>query len=109
VLLRDTYGSQNVESGTPLADNALFRVYSMTKPLTCIAGMICYERGFFAMDDPVGLHLPEFASMSVIVGGAPRQLPDNCPLTIGNLFTHTNGLSREPGPTPATLAESVLQ
>lgn len=123
LLLRDTYGDLNVESRTPLPEDALFRIYSMTKPLTCIAGMICYERGFFAMDDPVGLHLPEFANLSVLVGGGkpppgPEEaselmatpLPENCPLTIGHLFTHTNGLSRAPGgPAPTSLAESVQQ
>jgi CubicO group peptidase (beta-lactamase class C family) len=101
--LRSTHGLMDVAKGVPLRDDALFRIYSMTKPLTCIAAMICYERGNFAMDDPVGLHLPEFADMDVLVGSSDHAtitspLSAATPLTIAHCFTHTNGLG---GPRPA--------
>eukprot|EP01044_Picomonas_judraskeda_P005939 COSAG03_NODE_580_length_6871_cov_10.166716_6_plen_96_part_00 len=60
VVLRESFGLMDVAAATPLADNALFRIYSMTKPLTCVAALVCYEMGCYELDDPVSRYLPEF-------------------------------------------------
>ena len=53
VVLRESYGLMDVEGGRPLVEDALFRIYSMTKPLTCVAALVCYEMGHYELDDPV--------------------------------------------------------
>lgn len=53
VVLRESHGLMDVAAGKPLVDDALFRIYSMTKPLTCVAALVCYEMGHFELDDPV--------------------------------------------------------
>ena len=53
ICLRESYGLMDVAGQKALADDALFRIYSMTKPLTCIAALVCYEMGCYELDDPV--------------------------------------------------------
>lgn len=53
ILLRESYGFMDVAGHKPLAEDSLFRIYSMTKPLTCVAALVCYEMGYFELDDPV--------------------------------------------------------
>jgi CubicO group peptidase (beta-lactamase class C family) len=54
VCLRSAYGMADEAAGAALGQDGLFRIYSMTKPLTCVAALVCYERGYFELDDPVG-------------------------------------------------------
>ena len=95
IVFEDTYGWSDVESGTALKEDAIFRLASMTKPITAVAGMIAYERGYFQMDDLVEKYLPEFADAQVFVGGSADdpQLEPAVNMTIKHLFTHTAGLN----------------
>jgi len=77
-------------------ENSLFRIYSMTKPVTVVATLILYEEGKFLLTDPVSRYLPEFADMQVYIDeqdGKPRTRPAQRPITIEQLLTHTSGLS----------------
>ena len=94
VVLEDSYGLADIAgAGTSIADDALVRIYSMTKPVTCVAALLCYEANCFQLDDPVAKFLPEFAEMEVYEpGDQPRLVPAAAPITIRHLFTHTSGI-----------------
>ena len=92
----EPYGVLNLESGTPVERDTLFRIYSMTKPLTSAAVMMLYEEGHFSLDDPVGKFIPELASMKVYDGMGEtgmRLVDQRQAITIRHLLTHTSGLS----------------
>ena len=63
-------GQMDVEANKPVLENTIFRIYSMTKPITAVAAMICYEEGYFQMDDPIAKFLPEFSEMRVWDGSS---------------------------------------
>jgi len=96
VVFFDTYGHADVEAGTPLRDDAIFRLASMTKPVTCVAAMICYERGCFQMGDALASYLPEWKDTQVLIGGnadKPELVAQQTPIIIKQLFMHTAGLA----------------
>lgn len=108
IVLEDSYGLADLEAQTPVADDAIVRIYSMTKPLTCVAALMCYEKNCFQLDDPVSKYLPEFASMQVFVGGtadAPGLQQAASPITIAHLFTHTSGIGAGTDPALAKLQQ----
>ncbi len=91
-----THGMRDVQAGLPVETDTLFRIYSMTKPITSVAAMMLYERGLFELTDPVSRFIPEFAEQRVYVNGAPQQpqtRPATEPLRIWHLLTHTAGLT----------------
>ena len=95
-----TWGDMDKESGTKMSDDAIFRMYSMTKAVTGVAAMILYEHGHFALTDPISNYLPEFKTMRVAIDeGDP--VPAERQITVRDLFMHTSGLSyqgpRAPG------------
>ena len=76
--------------------DTIFRIYSMTKPITSIALMQLYERGKFHLAEPVSRYIPQFGNTKVLsgLGYLGQQLaPQNPPMTIHHLLTHTAGLS----------------
>ena len=84
-------GMMDKESAVPMADDAIFRIYSMTKSITCTALMTLYEKGRFQLTDPVSKYLPVFEQMKVLEGS---NLVDSAtPITIHHLLTHTAGLT----------------
>lgn len=92
----DTYGRRDVEAGLPVELDTLFRIYSMTKPVTSVAAMMLYEEGAFELTDPVSKYLPAFADMRVFAGGSdlrPVTVPATEPIRIWHLLTHTSGLT----------------
>ena len=92
----EPYGVLDLESGVPVERDTLFRIYSMTKPITSAAVMMLYEEGHFSLDDPVGKFIPELASLKVYdgMGETGMRLADQQqPVTIRHLLTHTSGLS----------------
>ena len=92
----ESYGVQDLESGVPVEHDTIFRLYSMTKPITSVAVMMLYEEGHFSLDDPVGKFMPEFANMKVLDGmdeTGMRIVGQDRPITIRHLLTHTSGLS----------------
>ncbi len=80
-------GVLNLDTGEPIQNDSLFRIYSMTKPITSVAAMLLFEQGKFQLDDPVAQYLPEFSNVKVLVD---RNLvnPDHAP-TIRELLSHT--------------------
>ena len=80
VVYDETYGMADREAGKPMTDDAIFRIYSMSKPITGVAVMMLYEEGRFALNDPVAMYLPELADLQVAVstadGGDTRMTSD---------------------------------
>jgi len=95
-----------MDEGKPMQRDAIFRIYSMTKPITSVAAMILYEEGHFQLYDPVAQYLPEFADLKVFAGetaqGIELSEPER-PMTIHDLLTHTSGLSYGDSDTPVDL------
>ncbi len=88
----DAVGLRDLEAGDPLEPNDIFRIYSMTKPITSVATMMLVEEGAAALDEPVSTFIPEFADVAVLTADGERAAPDR-PLTIEHLLTHTSGLT----------------
>ena len=89
-------GYRDVEAGQPAAEDTLWRIYSMTKPLTSVAVMMLVEEGAVQLTDPVSQFLPAFAEPRVYVAGsdlAPSTVPATEPIRIWHLLTHTAGLT----------------
>lgn len=86
-----TVGYQDVESRVPMSTRSIFRIYSMTKPVTAVAVMMLLEEGRFTLDDAVSKYLPEFSTVVVRdTGGQTR--PPARPVTIRDLLLHISGL-----------------
>ena len=85
-------GVRDLETGVPMAFDTIFRIYSMTKPITTVALMLLYEQGLFQLRDPVSRFLPDFEATKVWAGKG--QLVDPArEITIYDLLTHTAGFS----------------
>lgn len=97
VEMFDALGHQDAAAGTPMKDDAIFRVYSMTKPLVSLATLMLAEEGRLQLGDPVSKYLPEFASQKVAVeeGGTVRLEPARREATVHDLLRHTAGLTYE--------------
>ncbi len=92
----DAQGYSSVEDSTPVSMDTLFRIFSMTKPITTVGAMILYESALFQLDDPVSEYLPALKDMSVLVSGNGDDHivePANTPITIKHLMTHTAGFT----------------
>jgi CubicO group peptidase (beta-lactamase class C family) len=90
------YGSRDTEAGLPVEPDTLWRIYSMTKPVTSVAAMMLYEEGAFALTDPVAAFIPSFAGVRVFTGGSDQRMvtvPATEPVRIWHLLTHTAGLT----------------
>jgi CubicO group peptidase (beta-lactamase class C family) len=89
-------GSRDLEAGLPVTDDTVWRIYSMTKPVTSVAAMILYEEGRLALTDPVSAFIPAFADVRVYAGGSDlkqQTVPAVEPVSIWHLLTHTAGLT----------------
>jgi CubicO group peptidase (beta-lactamase class C family) len=90
----EAYGHLDVARGEPMRRDALFRICSMSKPVTSVAVMLLFEEGRFLLDDPVVRFLPEFAQPRVLpADGKGEPVPANAPITIRHLLTHTSGIA----------------
>jgi CubicO group peptidase (beta-lactamase class C family) len=85
-------GKADVEASKALKPDAIFRIYSMTKPITTVAAMMLYEEGKYQIDDPVAMYLPEFKDVQVYGEGGALVKPKS-PMTIRHLMAHTSGLT----------------
>jgi CubicO group peptidase (beta-lactamase class C family) len=92
----ESLGKLNIGTGKSMQDDALFRIYSMTREVTSVAVLKLYEDGKFQLDDPIKMYLPEFESQrvlldsfSTIIAQTKARTGD---ITIANLLTHTSGL-----------------
>jgi len=96
----DAVGYRDAQSKAPMTTDDIFRIASMTKPITSLALMMLYEQGYFLLGDPVSKFLPEFSDMKVAVPAPPGEavaspyklVPAARPITIRHLLTHTAGL-----------------
>jgi CubicO group peptidase (beta-lactamase class C family) len=89
-------GMADIEAKRPVADDTLWRIYSMTKPITSVAAMLLWEEGAFELKDPVAKFIPAFADAQVWAGGnqnKPITRPAVEPVRIWHLLTHTAGLT----------------
>lgn len=89
-------GLADRERNVPMADDTLFRIYSMSKPITSVAFMQLYERGLVQLDDPVHRYIPEWKGLRVYNGGNyPNFLttPVERPMTVRDLLSHQSGLT----------------
>jgi CubicO group peptidase (beta-lactamase class C family) len=89
-------GLRDVEAGAPVEADTLFRIYSMTKPITSVAAMLLWEEGAFELKDPVERFIPSFAGARVWAGGSqnkPVTVPAAEPVRMWHLLTHTSGLT----------------
>lgn len=90
-----SFGVDDLATGKPVAEDTIFRIFSMTKPVTATAMMILHDQGLWHEDDPIALHLPELAHVQVLAGteddGTPILGPADHQPTMGELMTHRAG------------------
>src|ERR1700758_731496 len=90
-------GMQDREAAKPMRPDSIFRICSMSKPITSVAVMMLYEEGRFMLEDPVSKYLPEFKNPKVLVkpagGGEPYSIPATKEITIRDLLRHTSGIT----------------
>lgn len=92
-VLSEQYGYADMENQKPMDNQTIFRAFSMTKPITAAALMILYDEGKFQLDDKVSDYIPEFAETQVYNAETKKLEPQQNPITIRNLLTHTSGLT----------------
>ena len=95
VVAFNTHGMANLEAGKALENDAIFRIYSMSKPVTGVAMMILFEEGRWRLDDPITKYLPEMKDLKVWKGvdakGQPILEPVKRAPTMRELMSHTAG------------------
>jgi CubicO group peptidase (beta-lactamase class C family) len=89
----DTVGMMDIDAGKPMQPDTIFRIYSMTKPITTVAAAILWEEGRFQLDDPVSKYLPEFKNLRVYAGKGKEPEALKREVTIRDLMRHTSGLT----------------
>ena len=96
VAYATAYGRRDLEAGLPVEPDTLWRIYSMTKPVTSVAAMMLLEEGAFELHDEVARFIPAFAEARVWTGGSdlkPVTEPVTEPIRLWHLLTHTSGLT----------------
>jgi len=92
----ESLGKLSLESGKSMQNDALFRIYSMTRQVTSAAVLKLYEDGKFQLDDPIKMYLPEFESQQVLLDSSSIDIAQTKErtgdITVANLLTHTSGL-----------------
>jgi CubicO group peptidase (beta-lactamase class C family) len=97
----ESLGALDPQTKAPMRKDAIFRIYSMSKPITSVAAMMLYEEGRITLDEPIGKYLPQLAKLPVGVekadpaGGAPtlELVPAKRPITIQDLMRHSSGFT----------------
>ncbi|MDR2852175.1 MAG: beta-lactamase family protein [Burkholderiaceae bacterium] len=95
-VLNSLQGMADRERGLPMAEDTIFRIYSMSKPITSVALMMLFEQGQVALDDPVAKYIPAWAHLQVYAGGELgtfKTRPPARPMQIIDLLRHTSGLT----------------
>jgi len=96
VVHYEKFGVKSVETKKPMEFDTIFRIYSMSKPITSVAVMMLYEEGHFQLDDPVSKFIPEMKDLKVYQSGSKEDYTVEDlkrPITIRHLLTHTSGLA----------------
>ncbi|HET8996476.1 MAG TPA: serine hydrolase domain-containing protein [Acetobacteraceae bacterium] len=97
VAYHQAFGVRDPDNGAPMQTDAIFRIYSMTKPIVSVAVMMLWEEGRLLLSDPAGQYIPEFAASKVAVlrDGGMDTVPAAAPITVQDLLRHTSGLTYE--------------
>jgi CubicO group peptidase (beta-lactamase class C family) len=113
----EAVGFQDLDRKTPMRADSIFRIMSVTKPLTCAGVMVLVDEGRLSLLDPVERFIPEFKALKVnpcgtLVGHSCEPVEAARPINVRDLMTHTSGLgerppARTPGTPPASLAEQI--
>jgi CubicO group peptidase (beta-lactamase class C family) len=96
LVLNAPLGMADRERGVPMAEDTIFRIYSMSKPVTSVALMMLFEQGLVALDDPVAKYIPAWADLKVFAGGSHGAFKTRAvarPMQIVDLLRHTSGLT----------------
>ncbi|HEY2662438.1 MAG TPA: serine hydrolase [Caulobacteraceae bacterium] len=91
-----SFGQMDRERAKPMAEDAIFRIYSMSKPITSVALMTLFEQGYFQLDDPVSRYIPEWKDHKVWVSGEGDKMElarPNRPMSFRDVLCHTGGLT----------------
>jgi len=90
-----SFGCADLERSVPVRDDTVWRIYSMTKPITSVALMSLYERGLFQLSDPVHRYIPEWRGMRVceVTTAGTRLVDADRPVSVRDLLSHTSGLT----------------
>ena len=91
-----SFGQMDRERSRPMADDTIFRIYSMSKPITSVALMMLYERGYFQLNDPVSRFFPSWRDHKVYVSGPYENMQTvapNRPVSMRDMLCHTGGLT----------------
>ncbi len=92
----EAQGHLEIERKRPVTHDSIFRIYSMTKPITSVGLMMLYEQGRFQLDDPVHKFIPSWRNLAVYAGGNHpnwKTSPVERPMTVRDLLSHTSGLT----------------
>ena len=92
----ENFGVRNIETGEPIQSDTIFRIYSMSKPITSTAVMMLYEEGHFQLNDPISKFIPEFKNVKVFKRETQTGVELEDPIreiTVRDLLTHTAGLT----------------
>ena len=108
VVHYEAYGVQDVATGPPTQRDTIYRIASMTKPITGVAMMILWEEGKWSLDDPVAKHIPEFADLQVAAADGGTE-PQAHPMTMRELMSHTAGFDVSAGYDDEGLQDGDLQ
>ncbi|MBW2361739.1 MAG: beta-lactamase family protein [Deltaproteobacteria bacterium] len=114
VVFFETAGLRDIANDCPVERNTLFRIYSMTKPITSTAVLMLEERGLLRLSDPIGESIPALANLRVLAdpaGPVAESVPATAPVTIRDLLVHTAGFiyeGHEPVPLGAAYREAGL-
>jgi CubicO group peptidase (beta-lactamase class C family) len=95
VIHSECYGMLDLEAGKPVQPDSIFRIYSLTKPITSVALMMLIEEGHLALEDPISAYIPELRDMKVHLSAADAEaspVEAERDITIWHLLTHTSGL-----------------
>ncbi len=97
IVYQQSVGARDPQTANATAaDDDIYRIYSMSKPITVVAALMLLEQGRFALDEPVAKYLPQFAAMQVGVADSAtgmRLVPADRPMTIQDLMRHSSGLT----------------
>ncbi|WP_293345281.1 serine hydrolase domain-containing protein [Phenylobacterium sp.] len=107
VVNLDAYGKQDASASAPMAVDSIFRIASMTKPITGVAMMQLWEQGKWKLDDPVSRHIPEFAGLKVKT--AAGLVDQTRPMTMAQLMSHTAGFGTNANYEPEKLNATDLR
>lgn len=92
--LEKCYGTASLNSDAPITNTSIFRLASMTKPITAFAALILVDRGMLSLDDTVDMYIPKFKDIKIIDASGRESVPEKLP-TVRNILNHTSGIASD--------------